>query len=91
MFTNSPSKTLSQREQRELIPGISPRIRGALGGHTYPVEKSICELSCRAQGADSIMEQEGTMKTCVEGCKRAPVRSPKAFYSHSHANALVDP
>ncbi|KAF8536190.1 hypothetical protein BDD12DRAFT_298656 [Trichophaea hybrida] len=65
-------RSKNSHRYKEHVPGLPPRIRNSLGGHLYPVEKVICELSCRAQGADSILSIESAMGKCVDTCKRAP-------------------
>jgi hypothetical protein len=66
----SPTRQPKTHKQKEHVPGVRLRFRSS---HPYPVEKSICELSCRAQGKDSFLAKEGEMNTCVDSCGKEPV------------------
>lgn len=73
-FAGGKRAVKAAHKQKEHIPGLPSSIHLRLGGASYPVEDRICEVSCRAKGADNILANgDGAMDTCLKGCKRSPV------------------
>lgn len=58
-FVTRGGRQKGSHRQKEHIPGIPSHLSNSFGGkQTYPVDENICELSCRAQGADNILEED---------------------------------
>ncbi|KAA8894656.1 hypothetical protein FN846DRAFT_399713 [Sphaerosporella brunnea] len=66
------SRTLSIHKREEHFPGLPTRSELKLGGNAYPVDEIVCKVSCRAQGADSILSGSDEMEKCVNNCQKSP-------------------
>lgn len=83
-----PVKT-PPKEILPALPGVPTYMRETMKGQIYPVDHEVCEMSCRAQGADNIIKPSG-MKSCMKRCIEYPVSSEAPRVSSSSANSSAD-